>query len=196
MAEENLASGTSSGRVKRTKTEKKSTRVDMTPMSDIAFLLVTFFMLTTTLAQPKTMNLFLPHDVDNPEEQNKVKESQALTIMLGEDDELFYYEGIGNNAAKDPVNLVKETSYKLKDGIGDVINNKKQSVLTNSGRRDSVVIIIKPMAESTFENVVSILDDMNIYEVSKYALVDFTDNDKKLIEIKKSGGAPEAEDEN
>jgi|SRR5690625_24940 len=190
MASENLAEGTSSSRHKTTKSKKLSTRVDMTPMSDVAFLLVTFFMLTTTLSKPKTMNLFLPHDVEDEEQQNKVKESQALTIMLGEDNELYYYEGIGKNAAKDPVNMVKTTSYKLKGGIGDILHNKAKSVIQSSGGQDSVVVIIKPMKESTYENVVNILDDMNIYEIGKYALVDFTKNDKKMIEAKKNGGVP------
>ncbi len=173
---------------KGTKSKKKSTHVDMTPMSDVAFLLITFFMLTTTLQRAKTMNLYLPQDVKDEEQQNKVKESQALTILLGKDDELFYYEGIGNNAAKDPVNLVKQTTYKLNGGIGDVLINKKNSVLKNSGRRDSIIVIIKAEKDATYENMVNILDDMNIYEIGKYALVDFSKNDKKIIQAKKNGG--------
>ncbi len=180
---------------KGTKSKKKSTHVDMTPMSDVAFLLITFFMLTTTLQRAKTMDLFLPQDVDNPEEQNKVKESQALTILLGEDNQIFYYEGIGKNAAKNPAELVKKTSYKLNGGIGDVIINKKKSVLQNSGRRDSIIVIIKAEKDATYNNMVSILDDMNIYEIGKYALVDFSKNDKKLIEAKKNGGAATEEEE-
>src|SRR5690625_4447928 len=180
-------SGGGNKKHKGTKSEKKDTHVDMTPMSDVAFLLITFFMLATTLQRAKTMDLFLPQDVDNPEEQNKVKESQALTILLGEDNQIFYYEGIGKNAAKNPAELVKKTSYKLNGGIGDVIINKKKSVLQNSGRRDSIIVIIKAEKDATYNNMVSILDDMNIYEIGKYALVDFSKNDKKLIEAKKNG---------
>lgn len=188
-------SGGGNKKHKGTKSKKKSTHVDMTPMSDVAFLLITFFMLTTTLQRAKTMDLFLPQDVDNPEEQNKVKESQALTILLGEDNQIFYYEGIGKNAAKNPAELVKKTSYKLNGGIGDVIINKKKSVLQNSGRRDSIIVIIKAEKDATYNNMVSILDDMNIYEIGKYALVDFSKNDKKLIEAKKNGGAATEEEE-
>ena len=189
MADMEVAEGSSGKRHKGTKSKKLSTRIDMTPMCDVAFLLITFFMLTTTLQRAKTMNLFLPHDVEDEEQQNKVKESQALTILLGEDNALYYYEGIGNNAAKDPANLVKQSSYKLQGGIGEVLMDKSKSVIQNSGGQDSMVVIIKPMKESTYENVVSILDDMNIYEIKKYALVDFTPNDKKLIDAKKNGGA-------
>lgn len=195
MADMEVAEGSSGKRHKGTKSKKLSTRVDMTPMCDVAFLLITFFMLTTTLQRAKTMNLFLPHDVEDEQQQNKVKESQALTILLGEDNALYYYEGIGNNAAKDPANLVKQSSYKLQGGIGEILMNKSKSVIQNSGGQDSMVVIIKPMKESTYENVVSILDDMNIYEIKKYALVDFTPNDKKLIDAKKNGGAATAETE-
>lgn len=188
MADMEVAEGSSGKRHGGTKSKKQSTRVDMTPMCDVGFLLITFFMLTTTLQRAKTMNLFLPHDVKKEEEQNKVKESQALTILLGKDNNLYYYEGIGKNAAKNPAELVKKSSYGLQDGIGEVLMDKAKSVIQNSGGRDSIVVIIKPMKESTYENVVSILDDMNIYEIKKYALVDFTKNDKKLIDAKKNGG--------
>lgn len=188
MADVDLAQSSGDKRHKGTRGKKLSTRVDMTPMCDVAFLLITFFMLTTTLQRPKTMNLFLPQDVKNPEEQNKVKESQALTILLGDDNKLYYYEGIGTEASKDPANLVKQTTYALNGGIGDVISNKWKSVIQNSGGRDSMIVIIKPSDSSSYENMVNMLDDMNIYEVKKYALVDISENDKKLIEAKQQGG--------
>ncbi|GAA4311014.1 biopolymer transporter ExbD [Compostibacter hankyongensis] len=156
-------------------------------MCDVAFLLITFFMLTTTLQRPKTMDLFLPKDVDNPEEQNKVKESQALTILVGEKNKIYYYEGTGENVSKDPVNLLKPSTYDLQSGIGKVISDKWKSVIQNSGGRDSMIVIIKPTDSSSYNNVVTLLDDMNIYSVKKYALVDISDNDKKLIDIKEQG---------
>jgi hypothetical protein len=86
---------------------------------------------------------------------------------------------------------VVHSSYALKGGIGDVIADKWKSVIQNSGGRDSMVVIIKPTSQATYENVVSILDDMNIYEVKKYALVPATGNDKKLIDAKrKASGLP------
>lgn len=184
-------SGSADKRHKGTRSKKLSTRVDMTPMCDVAFLLIFFFMITTTLQRQKTMNLFLPHDVKDQEQQNKVKESQALTILMAQDNNLYYYYGIGQEAAKDPAGKVVKSSYTLKGGIGDVIADKWKSVIQNSGGRDSMVVIIKPTKQATYENVVSILDDMNIYEVKKYALVPATDNDKKLIDAKrKSAGLP------
>ena len=104
------------------KAKKLSTRVDMTPMVDLGFLLITFFIFTTTMAQPTAMKLFLPKDVDKPEEQNKVKESGAFTIMLGKADQVYYYEGL------DPTKL-QGTTFK---GIRDEIIKKKQSWLINN----------------------------------------------------------------
>lgn len=196
MADMEVAEGSSDKRHKGTRSKKLSTRVDMTPMCDVGFLLITFFMLTTTLQRQKTMQLFLPHDVKNEEQQNKVKESQALTILLGKDNNIYYYEGIGTEAAKDPASLLKKTSYALKGGIGDEIARKWKSVIQNSGGRDSMVVIIKPTKDATYENVVSLLDDMNIYEIKKYALVKISENDKKMIEAKqKASGEPVAADQ-
>ena len=62
-------------------------------MVDLGFLLITFFIFTTTMSQPTAMKINLPKDVEKPEEQNKVKESAVLTIMLGKNDQVYYYEG-------------------------------------------------------------------------------------------------------
>src|SRR5919112_5522683 len=75
------------------KAKKMSTRIDMTPLVDLGFLLITFFIFTTTMSTPSTMDLFMPKDTDKDEELNKAKESGALTIMLGKDNHVYYYEG-------------------------------------------------------------------------------------------------------
>ncbi|MCL6525196.1 MAG: biopolymer transporter ExbD [Thermoflavifilum sp.] len=176
------------GRHQGTKSKKLSTRIDMTPMVDVAFLLITFFMLTTTLQKPKTMNLYLPEDVKNPEEQNKVKESQALTIILGKDHQVYYYYGTG----QEPNERMYKTTFANKGGIRDVIINKWNSVIKNSGGRDSLVAIIKPMNDADYEDVVNMLDEMNINGVQKYALVDsIYDFERNLMKEADQNPAPD-----
>jgi biopolymer transport protein ExbD len=148
------------------KAKRLSTRVDMTPMVDLGFLLITFFIFTTTMAQPTAMKLYLPKDVDKPEEQNKVKESGAFTILLGSNDQVYYYEGL------DPTKL-QATNFK---GIRDEIIKKKQS--TNP---EDLVIIIKPSEEATYKNTVDILDEMTISEIKRYAMVDISSGEYQLV---------------
>jgi biopolymer transport protein ExbD len=150
------------------KAKKLSTKVDMTPMVDLGFLLITFFIFTTTMAQPTAMNLFLPKDVDKPEEQNKVKETGAFTILLGKQDQVYYYEGL------DPTQL-KASTFK---GIRDEIILKKKN--TNP---EDLVMIIKPTEDATYKNTVDILDEMTINEIKRYAMVDISPQEYELVKI-------------
>lgn len=150
------------------KAKKLSTTVDMTPMVDLGFLLITFFIFTTTMAQPTAMNLYMPKDVDRPEEQNKVKESGAFTIMLGKQDVIYYYEGL------DPTKL-KTATFKT---IRDEIIRKKQN--TNI---EDLVMIIKPTIDATYKNTVDILDEMTINAIKRYAMVDISPQEYQLITI-------------
>src|SRR6185295_13160446 len=74
------------------KAKKLSTRVDMTPMVDLGFLLITFFIFTATMKSPTTMDLNMPKETDKKDE-TKIKQSGALTILLGKNDQVYYYEG-------------------------------------------------------------------------------------------------------
>jgi biopolymer transport protein ExbD len=151
------------------KGKKLSTRVDLTPMVDLGFLLITFFIFTTTMSQPTAMRLFLPKDTEKPEEQNKVKASGALSLILAKDNSIFYYEG---ELAPDGSNF-KSTNFQ---GIRDIIINKKRSTSP-----DDFVVVIKPTAEATYKNTVDILDEMTINEVKRYALVDIFDVELQLV---------------
>ena len=153
------------------KAKKLSTRVDMTPMVDLGFLLITFFIFTTTMSQPTAMNLFMPKDVDKPEEQNKVKESGAFTVLLGKEDVIYYYEGIDPST---PGNF-RTATFKT---IRDEIIRKKQS--TNP---EDLVMIIKPSNDATYKNTVDILDEMTINEIKRYAMVDISDTELQLVRI-------------
>lgn len=148
------------------KAKKLSTRVDMTPMVDLGFLLITFFIFSTTMSQPTAMPLLMPKDTDKPEEQNKVKASGALTIMLGKSDGIYYYEG-------DDPTKIQASDYKK---IRDVILNKRKT----TDAKDFVVVI-KPNDEANYQNMVAILDEMTINEVKKFALVSISPQENELV---------------
>jgi len=182
------------------KAKRLSTRVDMTPMCDLGFLLITFFIFTTTMQTPTTMDLNMPKDTDKKEEQNEVKQSSVLTIMLGKGDQVYYYEGqlkvdaTGNN--------FQQGTFK---SIRDVIINKKKEVMSRyvadpkdeeikqkaKERGDpnwekaaldkDFVVIIKPDPDATYKNTVDILDEMTINNVKRFAMVKITDDEYALI---------------
>jgi biopolymer transport protein ExbD len=90
------------------KAKKLSTRVDMTPMVDLGFLLITFFVFTATMSTPTTLDLNMPKDIKDPKDQTEVKESGVLTIMLGKNNHIYYYEG----KLKEDGSNFKSTTFK------------------------------------------------------------------------------------
>ena len=154
------------------KGKKLSTRVDLTPMVDLGFLLITFFIFTTTMSQPTAFKLFLPDDKVIPEDQNKAKESGVLTIMMGADNHIYYYEG---QLKPDGSNFLS-ASYNGENSIREIILKKKADVISRSRDAENpekdFVVVIKPSVDCNYQNVVDILDEMAINVVKKYALVD------------------------
>ena len=159
------------------KAKKQSTRVDLTPMVDLGFLLITFFIFTTTMSQPTAMKLFLPKDTDKPEEQNKAKESGALTLLLGDKSNVYYYEGQLDPTAS---NFKSSTMKQIRD---EIISKKRSTNV------DDLVIVIKPGPDATYKDVVDILDEMTINDIKRYALVDISDVEAQLVKITDDNGA-------
>lgn len=182
------------------KAKKLSTRVDMTPMVDLGFLLITFFVFTATMTTPTTLDLNMPKDIKDEKEQTEAKESGVLTILLGKADQVYYYEGklvvdaAGNN--------FKSTTYK---GIRDIIINKKKDVISRHQHDDTCpktqakakekgdpdwqsacadrdfIVIIKPNEDATYKNTVDILDEMTINQARTYAMVKIGKEEMDLI---------------
>ena len=117
----------SGGKNGKSKQKKFAVRVDFTPMVDMNMLLITFFMLCTTLSKPQTMEISMPSNDKSITEQQKsmVKASQAITLLLGADNKLYYYEGEPNY--KDYTSL-KETSY-TPDGIRSILLQKNAAAV-------------------------------------------------------------------
>lgn len=168
MAEIQQQADSGGGGKKRAK--KMSTKIDMTPMVDLAFLLLTFFMLTTTFSKPTVMALNMPVKPKNEAEQSELKASDAFTVLLGEDNKVYYYDGLLDNTVKPDL----KTSDYSADGIRKVLLSRKQS-------NPNVVVMIKPDDKSTYKNMVDILDEMSITGQKKYALMDISSNDEDLI---------------
>jgi biopolymer transport protein ExbD len=173
------------------KGKKLSTRVDLTPMVDLGFLLITFFIFTTTMSQPTAFKLFLPDDKVIPEDQNKAKESGVLTIMMGADNHIYYYEG---QLKPDGSNFLS-ASYNGENSIREIILKKKADVISRSRDAENpekdFVVVIKPSADCNYQNVVDILDEMAINVVKKYALVDISEGEAQLVSISdKSSQSP------
>lgn len=154
------------------KGKKLSTRVDLTPMVDLGFLLITFFVYTTTMALSTAMNMHEPKDSD-PDKEVKVKESGAMTILLGKADQVYYYYGQLN-----PETISQE--FKVTDftEIRNLIVEKKKSTPL-----DDLMYIIKSDSASTFKNAIDILDEMSICAVppGHYAEVEISETERELI---------------
>ncbi|HRO41525.1 MAG TPA: biopolymer transporter ExbD [Flavipsychrobacter sp.] len=188
MAEMDVSSGGGHKKGPGVKKGKKlSTRVDLTPMVDLGFLLITFFMFTTTLSKPKTMEINMPNKEKIEEkDQTKVKESVAFTVLLSREHRIYYYEGLASDPTKPPE--LKITYFKPKDGIRDAIIDKKKRIEEQRRQdptltaKDQLTVLIKPDANSTYEDLVNILDEMAINDVKIYAIVDITDVDREFIQ--------------
>ena len=164
---------TLSANKKGKKLNKKSTRVDLTPMVDLGFLLLTFFVFTTAMTKPMAMNLVTPNDKDST--QSPICESCVLTVMLDKDDKIFYYEGMPENNP-----LIKETSFTT-DGIRNVLLQKLKAVKESKGTADDMVLIIKPGERSAFKNFVDMADEVTINNIKHYFIDEMNDADKQLL---------------
>lgn len=187
MAELNTGDG-GGKKDKKVRSKKQNSKVDLTAMVDLAFLLITFFMLTTTLSKPQSMSLGLPDKDDPKDKQNNIKvdENRTMTILLGKDNKLVRYVGL----LATPVagGAPKDFAYG-KEGIRKELLSRKASVLaysTAKGKpKNGMIVIIKPSKKSNYRNLVDILDEMAIVDVPTYAIVnDFSPEETKLLEGK------------
>lgn len=187
MAE--IAENPQGGGGKKGRGKKASPRVDLTPMVDLAFLLITFFMFTTTLAKPKAMQIALPKtdDVD-PSTQTKIDDDVVLTVLLAPKNVILYYFGSAEKAAADP-NAVKSTTFDKENGIRKIILDKKKAVAALPGGigvdkkgNNKLMVLIKAVDSSVYGNMVDILDEMHIADIKFYALLPISDPEKTLVD--------------
>lgn len=158
---------------KKHRFNRKSTRVDLTPMVDLGFLLITFFVFTTALATPMAMNIVVPYD--KIPLQDDVCESCVLTVLLHSNNRIIYYDGDLKNDTP-----VKETGFAAGE-IRNVLMQKKAAVKKVRGDEKQFILIIKPAASSHFKNFVDITDEVTICQVKRYYIDELNEADKKLL---------------
>jgi len=151
----------------KVRSKKQSTRVDLTAMVDLAFLLITFFMLTTTLSKKKAMDLAMP---DNSEQKNQlpVAATRSMTVLLGSHNKIEWYMGEPGKSAPTVDNYGKDGLRKA------LIENGKKVAETHAAPDNFMIVLIKPSDKSTYENLVNTLDEMSITNVQSYAIVKIT----------------------
>ncbi|MDR0687994.1 MAG: biopolymer transporter ExbD [Prevotellaceae bacterium] len=208
MAEINTGGGGGHG-AKKGQPQKMNLRVDFTPMVDMNMLLLTFFMFCTSLSKPQIMDLVLPvkdEQIINDDEKNKVKDSKAVTLLLGKDDKVYYYFGKIDNTKYQDYSSLQETDYSPDglraillerniDAVRQMLEVKRQKLRKEISEADfkeqsakikddpdGQVVVIKPTDESTYRNLVDVLDEMQICSIGKYAIVEMSEGDDFLLQ--------------
>jgi len=169
---------------RKVRSRKLNTKVDLTAMVSISFLLIIFFMVAAELKKPKMMNLGSPEYCGPIVKCNKPDENRVLTLLLDDNDKIISYMGLIHSPVQNP----KEVKYG-KDGIRKellIIDKKVHEYSAGMDRPETgVTVIIKPSRKSNYGNLVSILDEMKITGINSYAIVnDFTSEESRLLASK------------
>ncbi|MCE2845582.1 MAG: biopolymer transporter ExbD [Sphingobacteriales bacterium] len=186
------------GKHKKVRAKKQSTHIDMTPMVDLAFLLLTFFMLTTTFGKPKTMEINMPVKPELEDQQTLV--NNAITILLTGDNKIYWYFGeLKPETTLSPTNYSQEGLRKLlleknQYAFDKIKQLREQAVKTNmadttlkrlevetKGEKKALMVLVKADDKAIYKNVVDVLDELNITMVGKYAIVDIGQQEYDLM---------------
>ncbi len=156
------------------KMSRKSTTVDLTPMVDLGFLLITFFVLTTSMSKPRVLPLVEPNDSidDAPTE---VCASCALTLIPAADRTIYYYEGIPRDIAD-----IKTTSFDA-SGLRALILQKRQAIASMADTTRHLILIVKPGDESSMQDFTDIVDEVLINDVRRYFIAEPDAVDQQLL---------------
>ncbi len=201
MADVNTGGGGGGGKHQKKRAKKLSTRIDMTPMVDLGFLLLTFFMLTTTFSQPKIIELTPP--VKDNLHPTRVQDSLSLTVVLGKSDTVYYYNGQlklatdSNNIMQTDLSdnglrkIILGRNYLVLNSIKDIQAQHNANKIPDTtynrlldkaeSNKNAIFVIIKTDSIAKYINVVRALDEMNICNVGKYSLIDANEDDMKMI---------------
>jgi biopolymer transport protein ExbD len=160
---------------------KHNLKIDMTPLVDLGFLLIAFFVITTELSKPTVADLYMPKDG----KPMLLGNSNALTVLLGKNNTVFYYHGDWQEAIKN--GQIFQTNFSYSKGLGEVIRKQQQWLdinKTNSEGRNGLMLLIKADNEANYENLLKALDEITINQVNKYAIIKLTVAEKKFLKEK------------
>jgi biopolymer transport protein ExbD len=149
--------------------------IDMTPMVDLGFLLITFFIFTTSMAESRATSLFMPAEGD----PTPVAASNAFSIILAGNNEIYYYQGSWQDAEK--AQGIGKTGYGPVNGFRQAIQKCQQRAGVN---KEKLMLLIKPLSTASYENVVNALDEVLINNVQRYAIVEANAEEKQYIQNK------------
>ena len=218
MAEVNTGDGGGHGKHEKKRAKKSSTRIDMTPMVDLAFLLLTFFVLTSTFNKPKTMEIPMPDDKNKDKSQ---KINNAITFLITKDNGIYYYNAEfypkNNKDGKPPTELLKtnfskdglhkllldrnhttiaalkilEDRYKKKE-IADTTYHRlaiaEQGRKASPGKEAALTVLIKTDDKAVYKNIVDLIDEVKICNIGIYAIEDMIQGELDLINAAETNG--------
>jgi biopolymer transport protein ExbD len=198
------------GKHDKKRAKKPPAKIDMTPMVDLAFLLLTFFILTSTFNKPKTMEITFPVPPDDITKQPPIK--NGVTLLLTKNDKIFFYKGEYRAEPKDgnPATTLTEYNFSTnpndEKGIHKLFMQLNAGVYTDvqklqeeykksnmadttfkskliaiKGTKEAVTVLIKTDDKATYKNVVDVLDELNITQIGKYAIVDILKSELELL---------------
>jgi biopolymer transport protein ExbD len=209
MAEIQEGGGGGHGKKGKKRAKKQSTRIDMTPMVDLAFLLLTFFVLTATFSKPKSMELTFPAPPEKLDDSPPIK--NGITFLLSKDDRIFYYEGEfkpTDDPVKGPKTTLAELNFsqgslhkylleknkKMQNQIKELDAKHKANQLADTtfkrlvkrvkADKESFTYLIKTDDKATYKNVIDVIDELNINVVGKYVMVDILKPELDLVNEK------------
>lgn len=178
MADTGISNNSGQKGSKKVRVKKQSTHVDMTPLADLGFLLITFFMFTTTFSKPNVMGLNMPPKQDKPisDEPINIDVKNSISIIIGGDNKVYWHQEEQQDL--NPQTLI-ETDYS-KDGI------RKEILAARKRAKDEekFTVIIKPTDDSNYENLVNVLDEMEITQSTRYGIVDPSPNELSVYQQK------------
>ncbi|MEI6311048.1 MAG: biopolymer transporter ExbD [Bacteroidota bacterium] len=207
MAEIQESGGGGGGKHSKKRAKKSSTRIDMTPMVDLAFLLLTFFILTSTFNKPKAMDLAFPAKPKPEDQIDKVK-ANGISILLGENGKVYWYPG-----ALKPETVIEKTNFS-NTGLRMIFTNGNSKIIKNmnvlrrdaqkwnypqvfadslfklksreiKSDKDALVVLIKADEKASYKNVIDVVDELNITDIGKFSIMDMTPEEKAKLDAVK-----------